>query len=131
MSLHLIQNYGFIELLITMYKENKTIEQLFSEYNNHREFDFNNRLIDLKTSKKVIDNFFKEEDIKKCTVCSIQNLNKNIRSSYHLGHIVPKSKNGSNCFNNLIPVCPSCNSHCRDRNMEEYCLSTYNRKIIR
>lgn len=127
MSLQLLLNYGFIEVISVMNKENKTVEEL---YTNNTHFNFNNRNIDKKTRKAVEKHFF-NEDNRKCPVCMDKILKYNDKSSYQIGHIIAHSRGGHNCQDNLIPICHQCNSCCGDENLMEFCLRVYNRELDR
>lgn len=46
---------------------------------------------------------------------------------YHIDHIIPKSKNGTNKENNLVASCPRCNAIKGTRNLVEFlnkCIQT-------
>jgi DNA repair exonuclease SbcCD ATPase subunit len=44
----------------------------------------------------------------KCPVCSRREITSD---SFHAGHILPESKGGMICSENIIPICGKCNSH--------------------
>ena len=54
-----------------------------------------------------------------CRTTEIAQLN------FHAGHILAKSKGGSNTVDNIIPICSLCNSSMNDRHMDEFVKEHY------
>jgi 5-methylcytosine-specific restriction endonuclease McrA len=52
-----------------------------------------------------------------CTVCKVTTI---YQISFHCGHIIAKSRGGTNTVNNLRPICQSCNSSMGVQNMDDF-----------
>jgi len=57
-----------------------------------------------------------------CPVCNIAVISRakskySSTPSFHAGHIFPKSKGGTNNFNNVIPICAGCNHRCKTKHL--------------
>jgi hypothetical protein len=50
----------------------------------------------------------------KCPVCSYNDISSN---SFHAGHILPESKGGTMCEENIMPICGECNSQMGTRHL--------------
>jgi len=139
--LHLIINYGFMEVaiyLVGMENELKQeitqnyITQMVNNYINRRNpslFSFNSR-INKKVEKVVITNFFGDETTKSCPCCKEQSLHKVERTNWAIGHIKAHSKGGSNRASNLLPICHGCNLSCGTDNLDIYTYNTFNRQLF-
>lgn len=57
-------------------------------------------------------------NIAKCYVCDIKELDRNDTSCYDYAHIVPHSQGGKATVDNLIPTCRSCNSEMDEQNLK-------------
>ena len=132
MCLHLIVNYGFMEIIL-----DKTFN--FPDLNYHqylllnRPLNFNNPPTNHEEEKCLDDFFGKITDgkTKLCPVCQVSVLKRDTdRASYHFGHIQAKTNGGSNLASNLIPVCPKCNLDCRSENMKDYCQRKFGRGFL-
>jgi hypothetical protein len=135
--LHLIVNYGFMEIAVHLVRQEKELKRnvvdtdiilLVNNHNNRKNpilFNFNSR-IDKKTEKSVINNFFGEETTKQCLCCKEMLLHKAERTNWAIGHIKAHSRGGSNRANNLIPICHGCNLSCGTRNLDQYTIDTFN-----
>jgi len=44
-------------------------------------------------------------------------------NTFHLGHIIPASKNGPTCFGNIVPTCKRCEDKIGNKNLIEFCKS--------
>jgi len=53
----------------------------------------------------------------KCFVCKVSTI---YQMSFHCGHILAKSRGGSNTVENLRPICQSCNSSMGNQNMYDF-----------
>lgn len=56
----------------------------------------------------------------KCYVCGIVKLNGINRSTFHAGHIIPRSRRGGAGIDNIIPICASCNLSMHRTNLHTY-----------
>jgi len=52
-----------------------------------------------------------------CVLCPVCSLNTISIGSFHAGHILPESKGGMMCLENIIPICSDCNSHMGSRHL--------------
>jgi hypothetical protein len=52
-----------------------------------------------------------------CVLCPVCSLNTISICSFHAGHILPESKGGMMCLENIIPICSDCNSHMGSRHL--------------
>jgi hypothetical protein len=59
-------------------------------------------------------------NIAKCYVCDIKELDRNDTSCYDYAHIVPHSRGGKATVDNLIPTCKSCNSEMGQQNLKYF-----------
>jgi 5-methylcytosine-specific restriction endonuclease McrA len=50
----------------------------------------------------------------KCPVCSYNDISSN---SFHAGHILPESKGGMMCEENIMPICGECNTQMGSRHL--------------
>ena len=105
--------YGWVKKIIQEYtgKEIKTKKPNFR----------------IKLPQKVrIDswNTYIGEDIGS-VLCICCNVSKITQTTFHAGHIIPKSKGGSNTIDNIMPICPQCNGSMMTQNMEEYIKKYY------
>ena len=53
----------------------------------------------------------------KCLCCNMNNIDP---FDFHMGHIIPKSKGGSMCKENLRPICSQCNHSMNNENMIDF-----------
>ena len=75
-----------------------------------------------RANKKNADGFYTEEDVLnmyeeqcgKCKYCGV------ILDRFHIDHVYPLSKGGSNWPSNLCLACPSCNLSKHDKTLEEW-----------
>jgi 5-methylcytosine-specific restriction endonuclease McrA len=67
--------------------------------------------------KDIIDKYKAQHG--KCFYCGIK-LNK----KYHIDHVVPLSRGGSNFIDNIVLACPSCNCSKGNKMLHEWCLSS-------
>ena len=58
----------------------------------------------------------------RCGYCGahLQPVDRDGYLGWHLEHIHPKSRGGSNSLYNLIPACPTCNLRKHDFDVEDY-----------
>lgn len=52
-----------------------------------------------------------------CPICKVTLIEQ---MSFHCGHIIAKSKGGTNTVENLRPICQSCNSSMGNQNMDDF-----------
>jgi hypothetical protein len=52
-----------------------------------------------------------------CVLCPVCSLNTISIDSFHAGHILPESKGGMMCLENIIPICSECNTHMGSRHL--------------
>jgi hypothetical protein len=62
----------------------------------------------------------------KCPVCSYNDISSN---SFVAGHILPESKGGMICSENIMPICGECNTHMGSRHLYWYAWH-YHEKIL-
>ena len=48
-----------------------------------------------------------------------------ITRGHEIGHIEPVSRGGTNEWNNIIPICKTCNSNMADKHMDEWMQTKY------
>lgn len=68
-----------------------------------------------------------EYGITKCFCCKLQNI---FQASFHCGHVIPEFYGGKLSIDNLRPICQSCNSSMRTRNMNEFIKSFSNNENL-
>jgi hypothetical protein len=130
--LHMIVNYGFVEIVKYMYDLNMSPEEIFR---NSQHKDTTKRLplnfnsdIDKNVSKEVVRKFFTEE-ARKCPICQSNVIQEHDRTTFALGHIIAHARGGTNTRDNLIPICHRCNLDCRAENLRDYCRRLYGREF--
>jgi lycopene cyclase domain-containing protein len=52
-----------------------------------------------------------------CVLCPVCSLNTISIGSFHAGHILPESKGGMMCLENIMPICGDCNSQMGARHL--------------
>jgi hypothetical protein len=80
--------------------------------------------INLKAIKKeVFTDWFKNSiwrkangTLEKC-ICPVCSMNLISNESFSAGHILPESKGGMMCIENIMPICPECNSQMGSRHL--------------
>lgn len=65
-----------------------------------------------------VRNIFEDQN-ERCFFCGIT-LFWNIPADYHIDHLKPLNRGGSNWPDNIVIACPSCNSSRQDRTVEEW-----------
>ena len=81
-------------------------------------------MANLKAIKKeVFTDWFKNSiwrksngSLEKC-MCPVCSLNLISNESFSAGHILPESKGGMMCIENIMPICPECNSQMGSRHL--------------
>lgn len=136
MCLGLIVRYGFMEIILDKrdLKSSSYSDYFTKTIKENRKLNFNDSP-SKEDEKIVVRRFFGdgkigEECRKKCPICGVSDLDSDIRSSFHLGHIVARAMGGKNQPSNLIPVCQRCNLDCRSQNLKEYCLNKFGREFL-
>ena len=86
---------------------------------------------ELKESGSMIKNtvwkqYFPNVTQTNCPVCSQNAISFD---NYSLGHIHPKSRCGSNSPNNLIPICPTCNTLMGTQHLYSYAWNVYSKVL--
>ena len=73
--------------------------------------------------KEVFTDWFKNSiwrksngSLEKC-MCPVCSLNLISNESFSAGHILPESKGGMMCIENIMPICPECNSQMGSRHL--------------
>lgn len=73
--------------------------------------------------KEVFTDWFKNSiwrksngSLEKC-MCPVYSLNLISNESFSAGHILPESKGGMMCIENIMPICPECNSQMGSRHL--------------
>ena len=73
--------------------------------------------------KEVFTDWFKNSiwrktngTLEKC-MCPVCSLNLISNESFSAGHILPESKGGMMCIENIMPICPECNSQMGSRHL--------------
>jgi hypothetical protein len=73
--------------------------------------------------KEVFTDWFKNSiwrkingSLEKC-MCPVCSLNVISNESFSAGHILPESKGGMMCIENIMPICPECNSQMGSRHL--------------
>jgi len=73
--------------------------------------------------KEVFTDWFKNSiwrktngTLEKC-ICPVCSLNLISNESFSAGHILPESKGGMMCIENIMPICPECNSQMGSRHL--------------
>lgn len=64
-----------------------------------------------------------------CKICENKKISFDKRKEWHMAHIVPFSKDGSNELDNLRPICATCNLSMRNNNLVDYCKKKYTEKF--
>jgi len=64
-----------------------------------------------------------------CICC--QNTIDAITRGHEIGHIEPVSRGGTNEWNNIIPICKTCNSNMADKHMDEWMKEKYGNEYER
>ena len=68
--------------------------------------------------QQLWDKYFgKEKGVAKCSCC---NHNEIRQDSFHAGHIVSVKNGGNNTLDNLKPICQTCNSSMKTKNMNDF-----------
>lgn len=65
-----------------------------------------------------VRNLFEDQE-ERCFFCGIR-ISWNIPADYHIDHLMPLNRGGSNWPDNLVLACGSCNSSRQDRTVEEW-----------
>lgn len=61
---------------------------------------------------------FRDSDKKNCPVCNTHTIEK---SNYQAGHIISRKNGGLIYFNNIIPICQTCNTSMGSKDLDIYC----------
>uniref|UniRef100_A0A6C0LLI4 HNH domain-containing protein n=1 Tax=viral metagenome TaxID=1070528 RepID=A0A6C0LLI4_9ZZZZ len=64
----------------------------------------------------------KKKGVAKCTCC---NHNEIRQDSFHAGHIVSVKNGGDTTLDNLKPICQTCNSSMKTKNMDDFIDNTF------
>lgn len=88
--------------------------------------------------EKVWENSY-EAETAVCPICRKNTMYKNIHpvqntdGAWQRGHLIPKSKGGSNDLDNIRPICWSCNKKCGSKDVRDFADENgykYDRNVI-